>query len=326
MIWQRRIQAHGVAAALEALDGIASDIEFSFKRPSDGPFILDLKLSQIDCIRTDLATNSAAISGRVKCDDREVRLVFVESGSTGIRGGGRKVFEGGMGDCLVYSERLEGDDIRISENCVRLVIRIPKRLICDVISRHFHVEPPKSIGLATLLPRGHPYSGLLRNLVQCSLTSVADTEGRFAAKLAKQSADLIVTSLLSNVPNSLADTLAKASCVAGTRYVKRALEFMRVNLEETIDIDDIAQRANCSPRRLQMAFRAEFGASPTCMLKRMRLELAERRLRTGEHTNVAELAQSLGFGNAGRFAGEFRRQFGVLPSQILQLTSIALLD
>jgi hypothetical protein len=102
MIWQRRIQAHGVAAALEALDGIASDIEFSFKRPSEGPFILDLKLSQIDCIRTDLATNSAGIGGRVKCDDREVRLIFVESGSTCIRGGGRKAFEGGMGDCLVY--------------------------------------------------------------------------------------------------------------------------------------------------------------------------------------------------------------------------------
>jgi AraC-like DNA-binding protein len=44
---------------------------------------------------------------------------------------------------------------------------------------------------------------------------------------------------------------------------------------------------------------------------------AEKRLRAGECTNVTELAQSLGFGNPGRFAAEFRQRFGVLPSQVV---------
>jgi transcriptional regulator GlxA family with amidase domain len=92
---------------------------------------------------------------------------------------------------------------------------------------------------------------------------------------------------------------------------------MRANVEHPIDIDDIARNAACSPRRLQLAFRARFGVTPIAFLKEERLRLAERRLRTGEYGDVTSLAFSLGFSNPGRFAGEFRQKFGVLPSEIL---------
>ncbi|HXW20166.1 MAG TPA: helix-turn-helix domain-containing protein [Roseiarcus sp.] len=48
-----------------------------------------------------------------------------------------------------------------------------------------------------------------------------------------------------------------------------------------------------------------------------RLALAEQRLRKGDCGDVTSLALSLGFANPGRFAGEFRQKFGVLPSEIL---------
>jgi AraC-like DNA-binding protein len=77
----------------------------------------------------------------------------------------------------------------------------------------------------------------------------------------------------------------------------------------------IARNAACSPRRLQLAFRAQFGLTPIAFLKEERLQLAERRLRTGEFGDVTSLALSLGFNNPGR--GEFRQKFGVLPSEII---------
>jgi AraC-like DNA-binding protein len=187
---------------------------------------------------------------------------------------------------------------------VRQVVLLPYRLINDVISRYFNVMPPKATSFAAVLPRHCISRSLLRGLVQNAVASMAGADGPFAQTLAKQHAGLITTSLLLNVPNSLSEVLAKVGSAAPTRYVKRALDFMRANMDRPIYLDDIAEGAACSPRRLQIAFRAEFGETPMSMLRKMRLELAEKRLRAGECSNVTELALSLGFGNPGRFAGE----------------------
>jgi AraC-like DNA-binding protein len=319
MIRHRRIQTHGVDAALEVCDSFAPAIEFRFE-PTGEPFVFAVESAQIDCIRANLIANSAGIRGRIKAEDGDVTLIFVESGSTGVRCGARKVVEGRTGDCLVFAESRVGDDIGIGADCVRRVVSFPYRLIDEVISNHFHVTPPKMTNFAALLPRHGILRSLLREMVQWSIVSVANANERFGAemaKLAKQHADLIVTSMLLNVPNSLSEVLAKAGNAAPTRYIKRALDFMRANMDRPIYLGDIAEGAACCPRQLQIAFQAEFGETPMSMLKKMRLNLAEKRLRAGEYSNVTELALSLGFGNPGRFAAEFRQQFQVLPSQIL---------
>jgi AraC-like DNA-binding protein len=243
-------------------------------------------------------------------------MVFVEAGGNFVQRRNGELLAARRGECLIVRSH-PGDVVTIGSYSVRRLVAINLDRFEDVLVRHFHLAPPKSIEFPTMLRREHAPCLLLHDLVRHALASVAGVDGPFAASLSRQYADLILTALLLNVPNSFSQVLARVGGAAETRYVKRALEFMRASLDEPIDLDDIAGRAACSPRRLQMAFRVTYGITPMAMLRKMRLELAEKRLRAGECTNVTELAQSLGFGNPGRFAGEFRRQFGVLPSQIL---------
>jgi transcriptional regulator GlxA family with amidase domain len=124
--------------------------------------------------------------------------------------------------------------------------------------------------------------------------------------------------MLDRVPNSLSDLIARSSTPATCRHVRRAIEFMHDHVDDPIGIDDIARIAGCSPRRLQLAFQTHAGSSPMAELRRLRMEAAEARLRSGAYDSVTDVALSLCFNNVGRFAVEFRRQFGASPSQLLQ--------
>jgi AraC family ethanolamine operon transcriptional activator len=78
-----------------------------------------------------------------------------------------------------------------------------------------------------------------------------------------------------------------------------------------------------SLRTLHNACMHGSGHSPGQLLKLLRLNRARRELletQYGERT-VAELAQAHGFTELGRFAGEYRKIFGELPSETLRLRS-----
>jgi transcriptional regulator GlxA family with amidase domain len=151
-------------------------------------------------------------------------------------------------------------------------------------------------------------------------TSVAGGFGKGGLQnaFARQHSDLLLLTMLDRVPNSLSDLIERTSTPATSGHVRRAIEFMRNHLDDPISIDDIARGAGCSPRRLQLAFQAYSGMSPMAELRRLRMEEAEARLRSGAFDSVTDVAMSLCFNNIGRFAVEFRRQFGASPSQLLQ--------
>jgi AraC-like DNA-binding protein len=139
-----------------------------------------------------------------------------------------------------------------------------------------------------------------------------------ALRAAQQLRDLIVTTVLLGVPNSLSKVLGQASTPAPSRQVRRALYFMEANLENPITIDMIASAAGCTPRGFQVGFREHFGMMPLGTLKRRRLEEAEKRIRSGRYSTLMVVVYSLSFGNPGRFAGEFFPKFGIPPAKLLR--------
>ena len=55
--------------------------------------------------------------------------------------------------------------------------------------------------------------------------------------------------------------------------------------------------------------------------KTLRLQCARQMLLEANQRNtVSEIAFKCGFGNLGHFAGDFRKMFGELPSQVLART------
>lgn len=99
----------------------------------------------------------------------------------------------------------------------------------------------------------------------------------------------------------------------------RALVWLRTHLSEPVQLDLLAQAADVRPRTLETHFRTFLGTTPLGWVRRMRLARARREfIRRGPNATVTTVALSSGFNQLGRFAAEYRKAFGELPSATIQ--------
>jgi AraC-like DNA-binding protein len=99
----------------------------------------------------------------------------------------------------------------------------------------------------------------------------------------------------------------------------RALSWLRGHLAEPIQLERLAAIADVRPRTLETHFRMFLGTTPLGWVRRMRLAQARRELlRQGSGATVTDVASATGFGQLGRFAAQYRKAFGELPSATRQ--------
>jgi AraC-like DNA-binding protein len=99
----------------------------------------------------------------------------------------------------------------------------------------------------------------------------------------------------------------------------RALEWLRGHLSEPVQLDLIAQVAGVHPRTLEEHFKMFLGTTPLGWVRRMRLARARQEfIRLGPNATVTTVALGNGFSQLGRFAAEYRKAFGELPSVTIQ--------
>ncbi|BDY05008.1 helix-turn-helix domain-containing protein [Ferrimonas sp. YFM] len=98
---------------------------------------------------------------------------------------------------------------------------------------------------------------------------------------------------------------------------RRVMAYLEEYARELPDMARLCQIAGMSERSLEYGFRDSIGVSPNHYLKLVRLNGARGELLTGQGS-VAAIAMNWGFLELGRFAGEYRRHFGELPSQTLR--------
>ena len=90
------------------------------------------------------------------------------------------------------------------------------------------------------------------------------------------------------------------------------LAWMAENLHQPLSVDDLAARANLSPRQFARAFRTETGVTPARMLERMRVEAA-RRFLEADGAGVSDVAARCGFQADETMRRAFLRHLGVPP-------------
>ena len=79
-------------------------------------------------------------------------------------------------------------------------------------------------------------------------------------------------------------------------------------------VEDLVRQFGLSARSLQRLFRRYVGVGPKWVLQRYRLHEAAERMAAGEATDLASLAQDLGYFDQAHFGNDFRRYVGVPPS------------
>jgi transcriptional regulator GlxA family with amidase domain len=99
------------------------------------------------------------------------------------------------------------------------------------------------------------------------------------------------------------------------RFVE-LIEWMRAHVSEPLTVERLADRAAMSPRHFARAFTAETGTTPAKAVERFRLETARAAVERSD-ASFEQIAESAGFGDAGRMRRAFLRTLG-LPAQALR--------
>jgi AraC family ethanolamine operon transcriptional activator len=93
---------------------------------------------------------------------------------------------------------------------------------------------------------------------------------------------------------------------------------MTEHAEEPITVPDLCEAIHVSRRTLQYSFQDVLQMSPVAYLRALRMNGVRRDLRRGGHEVIADRAAHWGFWHLSRFASDYRRMFGELPSETLR--------
>ncbi|QQQ62497.1 AraC family transcriptional regulator [Paenarthrobacter ureafaciens] len=105
-----------------------------------------------------------------------------------------------------------------------------------------------------------------------------------------------------------------------SRLVRECRELLERHAFEELTVPDIAECLGVSVRTLQTALRAECGATPSELLRSIRLDRAREMLLEADprEQTVTAVAELCGFTHQGRFSALYLQTFGELPSESLR--------
>jgi transcriptional regulator GlxA family with amidase domain len=158
---------------------------------------------------------------------------------------------------------------------------------------------------------------------------LAPVSGEAAGLALREAARELAVAVLVAFPTNVVESLEHGTPAAGVEtadqaepaVIRRAVEFIEAHAQRDIGVAEIAEAARLGVRGLQVAFRRHRDQTPLEYLRQVRMQNAHRDLQSAdaaEGATVAEVAARWGFSHPGRFAVEYRRQFGRHPSETLR--------
>ena len=100
--------------------------------------------------------------------------------------------------------------------------------------------------------------------------------------------------------------------------IKTARAYMEA-CDGDVSIEELCQTSGVSWRTLDYAFKEHMGLSPKKFLQAFRLNRAHQELSTSPtDVKISDIANHWGYWHMGRFASDYRRFFGELPSDTIR--------
>lgn len=206
--------------------------------------------------------------------------------------------------------------MRWSADCAHLVLKIERAalerhlsaLVGDIATRpiEFAPELPVETGLGAALRR---LIGFVAGELDRDDTLLTSPLGIAGIE------QTLMTALLAAQPSNYSAALARQGSPATPRHVMRAEELIRAYPERPITIGDLTEASGVSARTLFEGFRRFRGTTPMALLRTVRLEQAHADLKVAPPTeNISDIAFKWGIVHLGRFAQDYRKRFGELPS------------
>ncbi|MDF1826142.1 MAG: AraC family transcriptional regulator [Verrucomicrobiales bacterium] len=96
--------------------------------------------------------------------------------------------------------------------------------------------------------------------------------------------------------------------------VSRSIEYLRLHLDEPLDLAATAEAVGCSPSYLSRIFSSTTGFTLSQFFRKCRIEKAADMLVTGRYS-VSEVAIEVGYQSLSHFSKAFQAEKGCLPSR-----------
>jgi len=118
-----------------------------------------------------------------------------------------------------------------------------------------------------------------------------------------------------------ADTGPVGNSHGQIHYLRRAKDYIHTHIDRALTLHDIALQVGVSARTLEAIFQRYDTLSPLAYARRCRLHAVHECLQAaqcqGQTLHITQVALAHGFLHMGRFAAQYRAQFGCSPSQTL---------
>ncbi|WP_169792078.1 AraC family transcriptional regulator [Jiangella muralis] len=202
------------------------------------------------------------------------------------------------------------------------ILRLPVSCAADLAAERFGIDPAdlRFESMAPVTPRLGQYFRNVCTVVGREL--MADDSAAAHPLVAEELARSAAAAALATFPNTTMTVAhSPGPGYVAPRAVRRAAAYIELHAAAPITLTDIAAAAGVGARALQYAFARHLGTTPLAYLRRVRLEHAHRDLQAADPTSgatVAAVAASWGFAKPGRFAMDYRQQYGQAPSRTLR--------
>lgn len=199
----------------------------------------------------------------------------------------------------------------------QIILRVSRSLLEQTLAGHLGrpLEHPLAFDLGFRWRECTPWYSLMSYLLACA-TRYPDLAGHHLVHT--QLEQMVASALLLMQRHNYSDLNVEHRVTVLPRHVRRAQDYLQAYAHEPITTAQLAQAAGVSTRSLNAGFKEFLGVSPMRYLRDLRLQHVRKELLSGGGSNVASVALRWGFEHMGRFASQYRQNFGENPSQTLR--------
>ncbi|WP_070972128.1 AraC family transcriptional regulator [Vibrio sonorensis] len=240
-------------------------------------------------------------------DHSDVQFSCLISGNVDVATGDRRVSltSGGM---LVTHVPTNGFELTVTPDTRYVEIRVSLSRLKSLIGNDYQSVMESLSGEGTWQPIGFTYENrqavneLVRQLMQPKLSQI---------KIYGATLNLIAVQLDACIPP---DQYALPERTY--RQLHHARDLLLADLTKAPTIKEIANQTGLNPIKLKFGFKQVFGESLYAFFLKHRMDEAKVLL---QKQGVTETAVSLGYSNVSHFSSAFKKQHGLLPSEMKRL-------
>lgn len=250
-----------------------------------------------------------------RIEDQDMLLLMQPTSGTAEIGTGAETIDSHARRASVVDTR-ELRRMRWSKDCVQRVVQISNEVLDHHAMMMMGRPLSQKLRFAAEMPIGQDGADWWQYAALLSLEIASDRPGQAVLDSLET---LLILKLLESHPSNYSDHLRPQPCKIAPQHVRKVEQYIIAQADQPITLEQLVEVSGVSARALFDGFRRFRGTSPMAFLKSVRLERARDDLRSalpGE--SVTAIACRWGFYQFGRFAAQYRRVFGELPSETLR--------